>query len=343
MVTPKSKFYIDAYKVGSKSAKALSEATDIRRITGKHVKKPWHFYLPWGRGLNKLEQLNALAVVARVPTWTTNRIQAEIWVEKGKDVMARTLLNSSCGKGIVFCTRNNVPEAPLYTLYIKKAREFRVHYFKGQFIHLQEKKLKEGGTHSKIRNHDNGYVFCTLELGEIPPDVYLQAQEAARRITPRGFGAVDIIYNELQGSAYVLEVNSAPGLEGKTLEVYIEQVKLWQESCLRDAAIMKAAKVAMPEPTIATGDIFATPVGEGVRVTEGLPDIQEIPRNTLLNTPTYHEYRPFEYAAPPTMEEVRQQRARPVTNAYREQQRRKRAAEMKRYMDIVRNYETRTR
>jgi len=36
------------------------------------------------------------------------------------------------------------------------------------------------------------------------------------------FGAVDIVYNENDNKAYVLEINTAPGLSGTTLEKYVE-------------------------------------------------------------------------------------------------------------------------
>jgi D-alanine-D-alanine ligase-like ATP-grasp enzyme len=39
------------------------------------------------------------------------------------------------------------------------------------------------------------------------------------------FGAVDVIYNRAQDKAYVLEVNTAPGLEGSTLDNYVEAIQ----------------------------------------------------------------------------------------------------------------------
>ncbi len=40
------------------------------------------------------------------------------------------------------------------------------------------------------------------------------------------FGAVDVLYNEKQNKAYVLEVNSSPGLSGEeTLKRYTEEFK----------------------------------------------------------------------------------------------------------------------
>jgi D-alanine-D-alanine ligase-like ATP-grasp enzyme len=39
------------------------------------------------------------------------------------------------------------------------------------------------------------------------------------------FGAVDVIWNEKQQRAYVLEVNTAPGLEGQTVDDYARGIK----------------------------------------------------------------------------------------------------------------------
>ena len=38
------------------------------------------------------------------------------------------------------------------------------------------------------------------------------------------FGAVDIIWNESEDQYYVLEVNTAPGVEGTTLQKYTEAI-----------------------------------------------------------------------------------------------------------------------
>jgi D-alanine-D-alanine ligase-like ATP-grasp enzyme len=39
------------------------------------------------------------------------------------------------------------------------------------------------------------------------------------------FGAVDVIWNEKEDKYYVLEVNTACGLEGTTLDKYVEQFR----------------------------------------------------------------------------------------------------------------------
>ena len=43
------------------------------------------------------------------------------------------------------------------------------------------------------------------------------------------FGAVDIIYNNRDDVCYLLEVNTAPGLQGTTLEKYKDAVEKYCE------------------------------------------------------------------------------------------------------------------
>jgi len=63
-------------------------------------------------------------------------------------------------------------------------------------------------------------VFC--RDGIAPCTVRNSISIAAVDALCLDFGAVDIIYNEHEDKYYVLEVNSAPGLEGTTLEKYVE-------------------------------------------------------------------------------------------------------------------------
>jgi D-alanine-D-alanine ligase-like ATP-grasp enzyme len=45
------------------------------------------------------------------------------------------------------------------------------------------------------------------------------------------FGAADVLFNARRNQAYVLEVNTAPGLEGQTVNDYAEAFK----EMIRDA------------------------------------------------------------------------------------------------------------
>ena len=113
--------------------------------------------------------------------------------------------------------------APLYTEYIPKKSEYRFHVFGGEVIDVQQKRKKRGfesTRDTRIRNVNNGYVYCRDGIN--PPNG--AADLAIRAVAACGYeyGAVDLIYNEKRDQCYVLEVNSRPGLMGTTLEKYAE-------------------------------------------------------------------------------------------------------------------------
>lgn len=159
------------------------------------------------------------------PEWTTSFDQAEAWVNDGATVFCRTRVQAHSGLGIVIATNSDeLVTAPLYTKYIKKKKEFRVHVFNQEVIDIQEKRRSMGSASGfLIRNHANGFVFCRDDIVE-PTDL---RDVAIQAVTSLGldFGAVDIIYNEHYDKCYALEVNTAPGLEGTTLERYATKLK----------------------------------------------------------------------------------------------------------------------
>ncbi|WP_206690231.1 hypothetical protein, partial [Streptococcus pseudopneumoniae] len=64
---------------------------------------------------------------------------------KDQRFVARKLLNSSEGKGIEIFTLNDpVPSAPLYTQYIPKKKEYRVHVLNNVVIDIAEKRKRAG-------------------------------------------------------------------------------------------------------------------------------------------------------------------------------------------------------
>jgi hypothetical protein len=116
-----------------------------------------------------------------------------------KRVVARTLTNSSEGRGIVVFDKDdpNPPRAPLYTEYIPKKKEFRVHVWDNEAFHVAEKRKKksfEAERDSFVRNTANGYVFCTNSIVE--PNGLRDLAVAACKALGRTYGAVDIIWNE---------------------------------------------------------------------------------------------------------------------------------------------------
>jgi glutathione synthase/RimK-type ligase-like ATP-grasp enzyme len=116
-------------------------------------------------------------------------------------------------------------DAPLYTKYIRKQKEFRVHVFNSKILDIQEKRRSSAvdDHHPYIRNHANGYVFCRGDIEE-PHDLRGVAVSAVNALG-LDFGAVDVIWNEAQDKCYVLEVNTACGLEGSTVNKYVQAIK----------------------------------------------------------------------------------------------------------------------
>ena len=172
-----------------------------------------------------------------IPEWTDKKEVANDWYKNYETVVARSLLNSHSGKGISLHNGENsglnpyfipLPDVPLYVKYKKKKSEFRVHVFSKEDGPLevidvtQKKKRKdfEGEVNTKIRNHQNGWVYCRKDITE-PDDLRTQALRAATAVGIK-HGAVDVIYNQHENKCYVLEINSAPGIEGTTLEKYVD-------------------------------------------------------------------------------------------------------------------------
>ena len=185
------------------------------------------------RAANKLVTLNCLAATdVPVPDFTNDIDEAFDWAAHGHTVVIRHRLNAHSGEGIELFTEddyfadNDMPEAPLYVRYKKKRSEFRVHIFKGRLIDIQEKRKQiafdRNDLQSKIRSHANGWAFCREDL-DIPTSLVGIARDSVACLG-LDFGAVDMIYNQRENQCYVLEVNTAVGLEGSTVGFYADAI-----------------------------------------------------------------------------------------------------------------------
>lgn len=160
--------------------------------------------------------------------FTTNREVAGQWLSDGCTVVARTLLNSSEGKGIhVSEPGEQLTNAPVFTKYIPKKREYRVHIFRDKVVQILEKRRGENyNGESKIRNTANGYVFCQHDI-TLPAGGQTRLHNLAldaSKVTDSDFKGVDIGYNEKKDLLFVIEVNSAPGIEGSNVDKYVEVI-----------------------------------------------------------------------------------------------------------------------
>ena len=165
------------------------------------------------------------------PKSTMDMEQARDWLANGKRVVARTLVNSHSGRGIIIVEPGQeLPVAPLYTLYKKKSREFRIHIFNGKVIDFAEKKRSRAvdDVNYSVRNHANGWIFARENV--IIPESAFELAIAGTAALGLDFGAADIIWNEHEQKPYILEVNTAPGLEGQTIINYTNATIGWLRS-----------------------------------------------------------------------------------------------------------------
>lgn len=250
---------IYAYKNGSKSAKALAESLGCKLIKheGKELNLRGGTVVNWGcssptadwrsmvgignilnhpihvrKAVNKLTAFEAMKGGVSIPEFTTDRVTAQEWVVAGLRVVVRHKLNGHSGEGIEIVDNIDNPEvpvAPLYVKYIKKTQEYRLHVFGDKVFFVQRKarskEVPDDKVNWQVRNHQNGFIYAHKDV-----NVSEEAQkQAIAAIAALGldFGAVDII-ETAKGVPYVLEVNTACGLEGTTLEKYVEQFKALQ-------------------------------------------------------------------------------------------------------------------
>lgn len=178
------------------------------------------------------------------PVWTTDPAEARRWAEDEKTVYGRSLLSSKGGKGIKlwgpkFDTPIRVEEfngIRLFTRHWKCDYEARYHVFNGEVIDVQRKMRINPERFARIpealrklsywiRNRSNGWIFARVpDRGGVPThEGAALAAVSAVRALGLDFGAVDL---RIRGDkAVILEVNSAPGLEGTTLAKYQAKIR----------------------------------------------------------------------------------------------------------------------
>lgn len=191
------------------------------------------FNRPPLRGINKLTCFNILREHnVSIPEYTTDRNQ----VSSEHTWFARHSLTGSGGHGItILAPGDRIVAAPLYVKYIPKKYEVRIHVSRGQstghyVFDVQQKMFRRGtggDVNHKIRSHDNGFIF--VRHGMSIPQMALDKckAEGIKAVTALGmdFGAVDVIFNERRDQAFVLEVNSSPGVEASTAQNYVAMLR----------------------------------------------------------------------------------------------------------------------
>lgn len=253
------KYRVLPYRQGSKGAKALATALGgkVLKLEGSTFQpSSSSIIINWGNtsqfqkadlnGIDLREATNKRNFFERmvekglqdlIPPFATDRAGAEQFLSSGGKVVCRTTLAGHSGEGIVIAsTPDELVSCPLYVKYVKKTQEYRVHVGKvpnhmhvpegetiaPKIIAVQRKarrtSVPDGEVNWQIRNHDNGFVYT--RNGFNPPASVLDAARRCLAATALDFGAVDVIWNDQKGKPYVLEINTAPGLEGQTIADY---------------------------------------------------------------------------------------------------------------------------
>ena len=236
------------YRQGSRSARALADAIGgkVLRLEGSRFRpRPTDVIINWGNTtpytgpmimFNEPESIrnvsNKLVFFQRLKDTLIEDLIPPFWTNKDDipdedfPIVCRTVLAGHSGEGIVIAnTRDELVDCPLYVKYIKKQDEYRIHVGVlndgSTSIISQQRKARRQDCENpnwRVRNHNNGFVFLRNDVN--PPDAVTGVACRALQASALDFGAVDVIWNERQQRAYVLEINSAPGLEGQTVEDY---------------------------------------------------------------------------------------------------------------------------
>lgn len=142
----------------------------------------------------------------------------------GEPILGRDMgsdRQSTQGRGITFYPRpvsGGVDDHDFYMRYIPKDRQFRVHVIGSETRTRELIPNEDTDTDQPVWNYESGFTYRVAD--SIPVQVVPAAVQAVKALW-LDFGAVDIITHN--GMAYVLEINTAPGLADPTLEWYAEQ------------------------------------------------------------------------------------------------------------------------
>jgi hypothetical protein len=255
------------YKQGSRGARALRDAINSvvpnsTRLLLPETGSKWHprradQVINWGNGSldrdsrmsgvhnmlnhprdvstwsNKLMAFNHCASVGlqeSIPPYTTDREVAQSWLDEESRVIVRHTLHGNSGTGIeVINHGDTLPTAPLYTKYVKRKSEWRIHFIRGaegtlEYMYQQKRRRKDtpdAQVDWQVRNYKNGFIYAIDEI-DVIPDMHLKRVGKLIHTATEGnldFGAADVVFaSKASGGQFILlEINTACGIESPTL------------------------------------------------------------------------------------------------------------------------------
>lgn len=167
--------------------------------------------------MSKLAELQALTE-AGVPTVTWSRTKVEDYLPRRSDHHG--------GLDLLHPGR-----ADYWVEKEELVKEYRLHVFKvgDEYVSIRagRKEPRVETPHPWIRSYEGGWhiVYDGRGVKDSHRDIAKRAVEALGL----SFAAVDI-GQTAEGALIVLECNRAPGLEGRTVEIYAQYIKQWLEA-----------------------------------------------------------------------------------------------------------------
>lgn len=235
------------YRAGSQSASAIASGLGgrvLRREGSRYRYNARDTIINWGSSscpFPCLNQPDAISLAANklhsfrflrndgfryLPNFWTNTADIP---DNAFPIVCRTVLTGHSGAGIVIANnRAELVRAPLYVKYQRKTDEYRVHVGierdgTASVIRVQRKARRrdvpDDQVNWQVRNLDGGFIY-QIEGVHAPEEVITAAQEAVR-VLGLDFGAADVIYHQPSRTTTLLEVNTACGITGSTLDDYV--------------------------------------------------------------------------------------------------------------------------
>jgi hypothetical protein len=202
------------------------------------LNRPYHI----AKCTNKLRFYTQFAdVLPIIPHWTTYGDEVRDHIATGGKVLERTQLSAHSGRGIEVHTTFN-PErhgaGGLFVRYIPRRNEYRFIVFRtpdGEYaipaVYQKRRTYRCDNPNWTIRTHRSGFIYTRSNV-EFPHVVEPELAALAIRTLKAvelDFAAVDIITTP-SGNSYVLEVNTAPGLEGSSVPLFCHMFEQWRKA-----------------------------------------------------------------------------------------------------------------
>lgn len=247
-----TKLYVYPYTSASVSAKLLAERLGVKRIklqNSEYSHKKDNLVINWGNQhcpfaenvLNKgscisktVDKLSFFRLMVKnnlegiIPKYWTNPDDIP---NNAYPVFCRTTTTGCDGAGIAIANSiSEIVEAPLYTQAISSGQEYRVTIFKDTITDIQTKLPRAGEEpHPLIHTYSNGWGFQRKPVGNPAREYLEQTARDVLSATGLDFMGMDVILAP-SGKCFVLEVNTAMGLEGQALEKFAQAVEEYVHS-----------------------------------------------------------------------------------------------------------------